>query len=348
MPNGSNSSVGPVILLYNRDSTWPEADQNNVTRLVNYMLNSLLEHGVEVRAIEVHSDLDELGDYDPESWLVFNWSEGFEGMPWSDSLVAKELEQRGFVFTGASSRILRHSVNKEFIKRMLFEGGVPTPPGRAMYHHEAKTWHMFPAMVKPVAQHCSFGVSRGSVVESQAELVRQICRLEDEFGDRALVEPFIDGREFHVAVWGNRRPQALPPVELDYSRYPDIHDRLYTFESKFNPSSSGWTGINWICPAPDDPELRRLLQDVAVAAFRATRCRDYARMDIRLWNGVPMVLDVNPNADLDPESVIPIAAQQMGLNYGGMALQILSFASERLRRKVASRRRRLRKVVEEI
>lgn len=345
MPNHKRIALGPVAVIYNLDRSWPKSDQDNVARMVGVMLSGLRELAVDVQAIEIQDSLDPLNDLNPDETLIFNWCEGFVGIPWSDFLVAKELEARGFIYTGASSRTLRRTVNKEVIKKMLFEAGVSTPPGRALHHEQVKDWHVFPAMVKPAGQHCSFGVSRASVVESQAELARQIRRMEKEFGGKALVEPFINGREFHVGVWGNRKPKTLPLTELDYSRYTDIHDRLYTFESKFNPQSEGWTGIGWMCPAPADPELTQQIQDVAIMAYRAIRCRDYARMDIRLWNGSPMVLDVNPNADLDPESVIPASARTLGFSYGEVAHRILEFAALRLRNKLATRDRKLRKAL---
>ncbi|NUO78534.1 ATP-grasp domain-containing protein [candidate division KSB1 bacterium] len=343
MLNHKRIPLGQVVVIYNLDRNWPKSDQENVERLVTLMLNGLSSLEVEVDAVEIHDSLEPLRGYHPDETLIFNWCEGFIGMPWSDFLVAKELEAHGFIYTGASSRTLHRTVNKEVIKKILFEAGVPTPPGRALHHEQAKDWHVFPAMVKPAGQHCSFGVSRASVVESQAELVRQIRRLEKEFGGKVLVEPFINGREFHVGVWGNRKPETLPLVELDFSHYTDIHDRLYTFESKFNPQSEGWNSIDWLCPAPVEPELEQEIQNVAIMAYRAMRCRDYARMDMRLWNGTPMVLDVNPNADLDPDSVIPLAAKELGHDYGEVAYRILEFAAIRLRNKLATRHRRLRK-----
>ena len=346
MATNKRTSLGQVVIIYNIDNSWPEADQKNSKRLLEHMVQSLRQREIDTKPVQIRHNLDPLNAFDPATTLIFNWCEGYDGIPWSDAVVAKDLEARGFIYTGANSRTLAKSVNKETVKHVLFEAGVPTPPGRAVRHEQAKDWTVFPAMVKPVGQHCSFGVSRASVVESRAELVRQICRVEEEFGSEALVEPFINGREFHVAVWGNRSPEALPPVELDYSKYKNIHDRLYTFESKFNPASEGWSGIGWLCPAPLTEELNLALRDIAVRAYRAMRCRDYARMDIRLWNGNPVVLDVNPNADLDPESVMPIAAEHLGFDYGEMSRRILEFAAARLRARNASRRRR--QVVQEI
>jgi D-alanine-D-alanine ligase len=138
-------------------------------------------------------------------------------------------------------------------------------------------------------------------------------------------------REFHVAVWGNDPPEAMPTVELDYSMFPDRRDRLYTLAWKFDLHSKGYQQIQTPCPAPaDDPSLRGRLEEVAVAAYQATGLRDYGRMDIRMQGEVPMILDVNANPDLDPTSVHPIAAEVMGLSYGEMAARIVQFAAERM------------------
>ncbi len=159
--------------------------------------------------------------------------------------------------------------------------------------------------------------------------------VKKNFSCASLVEPFLNDREFQVAVWGNHKLHVLPPVELDYSEFTALSDRLYTFDSKFNPNSPGWFGIKWHCPAPVEENLREELARVATAAFRAVRCRDYARFDIRLFKGKPMILDVNPNPDLDPTSVFPAAAETIGMNYASMALRILELAAMRMRRRLA-------------
>jgi D-alanine-D-alanine ligase len=334
MANPSTAVTRKIILLYNMDSDWTRSDQREVRRLAEKMLTGLERQKYRVQPVEVYDNLTELDGYDPVEWLVFNWCEGFEKSPWSDSLVAKELETRGFAFTGSGSKILRKNQDKWRVKRALRAAKVPTPVSRVMKSAvEAEEWEYFPAIVKPVAQHSSVGISNKSVVDNREALIRQIRMVYGEFGQPALVEPFIDGREFHVAVWGNRKIEALPPVELDFSAFPDLHDRLYTYECKFIRRSRGMMGIDWFCPAPENSRIRARLRSVAVAAYRAIGCRDYARMDLRLWNNQPMVLDVNSNPDLHPESVFPMAAEAMGMNYGEMAERIVELAMSRLKRK---------------
>ncbi len=328
-----------IILLYNIDTSWPESDQNYIRQLVERMQAGIESFGFTVHPLVVRRDLSVLDRYDSRQWLVFNWCEGFEGMPWSDAVVARNLEVRGFTFTGADSRTLTIAQDKWRVKKILLAAGVPTPAGMIMDNGAAiEEWTNFPALVKPVNQHGSFGVTKDSVVESKAELQHQVDWVRKTFASASLVEPFLNDREFQVAVWGNHKLQALPPMELDYSEFTALSDRLYTFDSKFNPNSPGWFGIKWHCPAPIDEKLQEELARTAMAAFRAVRCRDYARFDIRLFNGKPMILDVNPNPDLDPTSVFPAAAETIGMNYAGLALRILQLAAMRLRRRLAVRK----------
>ncbi len=325
-----------IILLYNIDSSWPDSDQAYVKQLVERMQAGFENFGFAVHPLAVRRDLSVLDHYDPRQWLVFNWCEGFEGIPWSDAMVAKGLEARGFTFTGADAKTMTVAQDKWRVKNILLAAGVPTPAGMLMDENTpAGDWTIFPALVKPVNQHGSFGVTKDSVVESKKDLSRQVNWVKKSFGCGSLVEPFLNDREFQVAVWGNHKLQVLPPMELDYSEFTSLNERLYTFDSKFDPNSPGWFGIKWVCPAPVDEPLREELARVAAAAFRAMRCRDYARFDIRLFKGQPMILDVNPNPDLDPSSVFPAAAETVGLSYADMALRILELAGMRMRRRLS-------------
>jgi len=130
------------------------------------------------------------------------------------------------------------------------------------------------------------------------------------------VEQFLDTREFHVAVWGNTAPEALPPLEYDYSTFVDVHDRLYTYTWKLDRTSRGFKEIKMPCPAPEDrPDWRARLEAIAVAAYKAVGLRDYGRFDLRMSGDEPQILDVNSNPDLDVTSVLPAGARALGLSY---------------------------------
>ena len=155
--------------------------------------------------------------------------------------------------------------------------------------------------------------------------------LRQAYDDDALVEPFLDTREFQVAVWGNDRPESLPPSEIVYTAFADPRDRLHTQQWKIDRESRGYKEIQMPCPAPlDRPDWRRRVEQVGVEAYKALGLRDYARFDMRMMGDEPQILDVNANPELDPESIVLAGAKAQGMTYGQMAGRIISFASARM------------------
>ena len=110
-------------------------------------------------------------------------------------------------------------------------------------------WSVFPAIVKPAWEHCSIGVDRWAVVLDADELERRVAHVIAEYDQPALVEDFIDGREFHVPLWGNDTVEMLPPVEMDFSALGDVRDRLCSYEAKFDTDSAACRRIASRIPA---------------------------------------------------------------------------------------------------
>jgi D-alanine-D-alanine ligase len=322
------------VLLLTDDDTHPSWTPDEVyvsRRMTELMVNGLREQNYELEVLPVREDLSPLDQYDRREWVIFNWVEDFDGRFNPEAYVAGQLEQRGFAFTGASSETLRCTQHRDWIKDRLSEAGLPVLPSAVLAEQEAGEWELYPAIVKGLNQHASTGITGDSIVDTPEQLAARIAWLKRTLDDQALVEPFLDTREFHVAVWGNEPPEAMPPAELDYSVFPERRDRLYTSDWKFDMHSDGYQALQTPCPAPtDDPALRARLEEIAVAAYQVTGLRDYGRMDLRMQGDTPMILDVNANPDLDPTSVHPMAAEVMGLSYGEMAARIVEFAAERL------------------
>jgi len=328
--------VQRVLLLTDDDTTpaWT-ADEIYIShRMTEMMVNGLREQGYELQVLPVLDSLAPLDDYDPRDWLVFNWVEEFDGRPWPEPYIAEQLAARGFTFTGSTAEIIRLTHRRAEIKERLRAAGLPVLPSAVLTEARAREWTMYPAIVKGLSQHASVGITGDSIVDTPEALATRIAWLRATLRDESLVEPFLDSREFHVAVWGNGHPEALPPMEIDYSIFAERRDRLYTYQWKFDLHSWGYKEMKTPCPAPaDDPALRARLEDIALAAYRVAGLRDYGRMDMRMWGDEPVILDVNANPDLDSTSVHPIAASAMGLTYGEMAARIVGYAAERMRRR---------------
>jgi D-alanine-D-alanine ligase len=325
-----------ILAITNEDPGWSEADKQQGDDAWKALVSGMAEEGYECRAFKFFDDLGFLDDFDPREWLVWNWGEELAGRPWSDAEVADEIERRGFACTGASARLIRLTNDRMEVKRRLQAAGLPTPPGAYLSHPaEVSDWTAFPAIVKGAHQHASVGIDSEAVVSTAAELARRVAWLRERHGDDAVVEPFLDAREFHVAVWGNGAPEALPPAEIDFSGLSDARDRLYTEAWKDDLTSRGARSIRLICPAPADRvDWRRRLEEVAVAAYRELGLRDYARIDLRMLADEPQILDVNVNPDLltDGGSAFVAAAAAGGFGYGRMARRIIEHAAVRMPR----------------
>ncbi len=322
-----------ILILSNEDNTWTPADYAEIDLEIARMQNGLIEQGFQTDVFTVcHSVVNELGRqacYPRDRWLVFNWCEQYIDRPWTDAEIAGELEQLGYTFTGADAAGMQLSMDKAAVRRRLQAAGVPVPIGRVYADDEIDAWKAFPAIVKPANQHSSCGVSRRSLVESPEELQRQVRWVLDEFGGPAVVEEFVDGREIHVALIGNRDIMVLPAMEIDYSLFSDVHDRIYTNEAKFDKQNLPYYLTKFLCPAPLNAVTQQRVEAAALAAYHLGGCRDYGRVDLRLRHGEPVVLDVNPNADLTFESDHAIAAKILGWTYGQMAARIVECALER-------------------
>ena len=332
MPDGWRRTRPKILVLNNENPTWPELDLIWAREMLNTLQDGLSEQGYTFESHVYFDDLSGLDRYAPEDWLIWNWGEELGGQPWTEAEVAAELERRGFAYTGSPPEVFRRVQNRAEVKRRLQAAGLPTLPARVFSDAAAAPeWKLYPAIVKGANQHASFGINGDSVVMNAAELARRIAFLRAEFSDEALVEPFLDSREFHVAVWGNDPPEALPPMELDYSIFSDMRDRLYTYQWKFDRASVGFRELKMNCPAPADrPDWQARLMALAVEAYRATGLRDYGRMDMRMLGDEPQILDVNANPDLDITSVLPISSLAVGHTYGGMLNRIVQYAAVRM------------------
>ena len=121
----------------------------------------------------------------------------------------------------------------------------------------------------------------------------------------------------------------LPPGEIHYAAFPDIHDRLCTYESNMDQTSLAYQLTLPKLPAGLSSQELARLEEVVTAAYRATGCRDYARMDVRLRDGVFYLLDVNPNPDITSNTSLARGAALMGLSYGRLGSLFVNLAAQR-------------------
>ncbi len=330
-----------VVLLYGVDEQSHDFEVAATRALIGNASAALAARGWVVEPVEVNHDLvGALKPYSPDDWLVFNLCEGSPAQAFYYAKTARVLSAMGYTFTGADHVSLDVTQFKWKMKRVLQQHNVPTPrwsvveaPGDI--RPDLLPDSLFPAIVKPANEHCSYGITRDSVVMDLDGAQSQAARIIEQFNGPALIEEFLDSPEYNVSVWGSARPQVLGISTMTYDAFDDVRDRLCTFEAKWDPSSEPYQRIPAICPAPVSPELKAEIEAVAIAAYTALGCRDYGRIDLRLKHGRPMVLDVNSNCDVCPDGGFAAAAVAAGLTYGEMMEQIMRFALERSRQVAA-------------
>ena len=235
----------PVVLLYNIDPHWTQAEKEEVINLSTQLGHALIDVGYPIVFVPIADDdiANHLHSFDPSEHIIFNWCEGLPGLEHSEWLVAKRLEMLGFTFTGADSETLALAQDKFRVKVLLDQAGIPTPAWRIYHDAEPCAWDRFPAIVKPMNEHCSAGITPDSVVLNPLDLENRVQFILETYNQPAMVEDFIDGREFHVSVWGNEKLTVLPAAEMDFSFFTDIKDRLCTYDSKFIPGSDHYEKI---------------------------------------------------------------------------------------------------------
>lgn len=241
------------------------------------------------------------------------------------------LELLGVPYTGAGPAALDLCRHKSTVKERLRAAGIPTPAWTVVDpHRPLPSWNIWPAIVKPVAEDASCGIDRGSVVHDRRALRARVERIHRRYREPALVERFVGGRELNVALVGGAVPRVLPPGEIDFSAMPADRPRIVTFDAKWRAGGTEDRGTRPVAAGPLPPAVHRALRDHALAAWRITGVRDYARVDFRLdERHRPFVLEVNPNPDLSPDAGLARAWERAGGDWTGLLLAILEHALRR-------------------
>ncbi|HYF91489.1 MAG TPA: ATP-grasp domain-containing protein [Symbiobacteriaceae bacterium] len=270
--------------------------------------------------------------------IVFNICEGLRGES-RESQIPALLEMLGIPYTGSGVLALALSLDKAAAKKMLLYHGVPTPAFKTIAPGEMIDWNglRFPLFVKPANEGSSMGITPDSKVDTPSELVERVQYVHDMYRQAALVEEFIDGREFTVGLVGNENPTIFPIMELNYGIVPTGHGNIYSYQFKKEWDADEY----YLCPAPVDQATEQLLKRTAFAAFRALGCVDVARVDIRMGaDGIPYVLEVNALPGLSPGfSDLCRQADKGGYTYEQLVNSILDAALQRWRLAEVVRRR---------
>jgi len=191
-------------------------------------------------------------------------------------------------------------------------------------------------MVKPTLEGSSKGVTDKALVNNRHELVSQLEWVLNTYRQSALIEAFLPGREFTVALIGNGSDlTVLPIVEINFDTLPSSVQPIYSYEAKWIWDQEEDPLHIFTCPAKLEPQLQLQIEELCKAAFCALDCRDWCRIDVRLdAQGRPQIIELNPLPGILPRveqnSCFPKAARAAGLTYDEMLLAVVNAACSRL------------------
>lgn len=289
---------------------------------------ALEQLGHEVVEIEATPDLLSVLPV-AELDVVFNIAEGLRGRN-REAQVPAILELLDIPYTGSDPATLAITLDKGLAKRLVREAGLATPRARLLATvADVDQFDLkFPVIAKPNAEGSSKGVTSASVCADIESLRRRIDEMTTQYGQVALVEEFLPGREFTVGVLGEHEPRALPPMEIVFDESAGAHP-VYTFGHKIETES----GVHYEVPASVEAELGRALATLAIEVFNTLGCRDVARIDLRLdADGVPHFIECNPLPGLTPGwSDLCQIATAAGMDYTSLIAEILAPALRRRR-----------------
>ena len=324
-----------VLVLMHEDLVPPDNlnghDLKSVEWRTEYdVVSTLRKLGHEVQPIGVKSDLgvirSAIEDWKPH--IAFNLLEEFDGEAVYDQHVVSYLELLHMPYTGCNPRGLMLARDKALAKKVLSFHRIPypefieVPQGRAVKRPKRLK---FPLIVKSVSEEASLGISQASIVEDDDKLKERVAFIHNSVGSGALIERYIEGREFYVGVIGNGHLHVLPVWELIMDKLPDDARRIATERVKWSRKYQVKYGIT-SREAKNLPEGKAEdIQHLAKRVYRALGLSGYARIDMRMdGEGHLYILEANPNPQIAHDEDFADSAEKSSYQYKELLQELLN------------------------
>lgn len=321
-----------VAVAYSDDDlsrAYPEDSEGRDTNeTVQYAAESIesLGHTVDQMPLSLESlPLFKEGGFD----VVFNLcDDGFFGESSFEPHVAAVLEILRIPYTGSGNMTLSVCLDKAYTKNILAYNGLPTPKFFVAKDSEGIDHDLeYPVIVKPVREDGSVGIKTDSVVANRGELKSKVGKILKTYRQPALVEEYVDGREFNVAILGNNEPETLPIAEIVFKGLEGV-ERIVSYNAKWLPESKQFKSTPGKCPANVGDELAEEMIRISERAYMLLGVRGYGRVDIRVGENGPRIIEVNPNPDLSADAGFFRSAKASGLSYAKLLEKIINLALE--------------------
>jgi len=283
-----------------------------------------------------------LQDYQPD--ICFNIAEGMGG-DGREAQVPALLEMLRIPYT--ASRVVANAVSldKVMTKRLWREAGLPTGAFQEFVSGDEplKDGMKFPLFVKPAREGTGMGMDNGSIVHNESELRARVQMTINSYHQPAIVESYLPGREFTVAVMGredaqrwSRHPHWYNAEGFHYFPVLEVVSQNSVTPGVYGHAAKklnfGEEGIpDFVCPADVSHIFSTQLSELAVKAHLSVGGLDISRVDMRLdADGQPCLIEINTLPGLTPDfSDLCVIAKAQGISYQDLILEILYLGASR-------------------
>ena len=298
---GYEQNICDIDALFKQNYSF--TDKANVGETVSD-LSEVRENRLDKSGRFIGTNVIEICSEADITFLALHGGEGENGQ------LQATLDLLGIKYTGTGYLGSALAMNKGLTKGVFVQNKINTPAGEIFKSLEdAKSWSIFPCVVKPCSGGSSVGIAKAENEEEYILAVKDAFIYENEI----VVEQFVKGREFSVGILGGK---ALPPIEI----IPK--SGFYDYAAKYQAGAT-----DEICPADIDEQTDKKLRESAVEAYNSLHLDSYARVDFLVdENGEPFCLEANTLPGMTPTSLLPQEAAVEGLNYADLCEKIIEIS----------------------
>jgi D-alanine-D-alanine ligase len=257
--------------------------------------------------------------------LVFNLVEGVDGKGALAPLAPRLLARLGMAFTGADAQGMEITNDKPRTKQMLRDAGLATPDWSTppdWSRLDGRRW-----IVKSALEDGSIGLDDDCVVAGEGVPARARSCAKN-FGGDWFAEEYVEGREFNIALLGSATSmRILPMAEMTFADWPQGKPRIVGYGAKWDEGSSGYRHtVRRFGVEKTEPELAAKLKNACEKVWNLFHLTGFVRVDFRVRDGEPLILEINVNPCISPDAGFAAAAEAAGMAYDDLIEEIVKAA----------------------
>jgi len=258
--------------------------------------------------------------------LVFNMVEGVDGKGILASAAPRLLAELGMPFTGAGAEALDISCDKPKTKAKLRAAGLATPDWSTPPLWTGLDARAF--IIKAALEDGSIGLDDHCVVTGADAVKARAGECLRRFGGAWFAEEYVEGREFNLSLLGNtKKLRILPMAEMTFADWPADKPRIVGYGAKWDEGSSGYRHtVRRFGVEQEEPTLAAKLKSACEQVWQLFNLAGFVRVDFRVRDSEPLILEINPNPGIAPDAGFAAAAAQAGMDYDALIESIVQAA----------------------